>query len=196
MKILGISSNNYHDASAAIVIDGKLIACSSEERFTMQKHDPNYPMHSIEYCLKMAGIESRDLDYVAYHEVPEVKLTRTMSAAFYDFPKSSSIFSTSMKEAMSSSFSIRSKVSDHLGIDPEKIIFTPHHMSHAAHAFFTSPFDTAAVLTVDGVGEWMSGGVFLSHRKSSFAPLLPKHVIPFPHSLADFPFDPNLSLKR
>lgn len=183
MKILGISSNNYHDASAAIVIDGKLIACSSEERFTMQKHDPNFPVHAINFCMKEAGLTPGDLDYVAYHEVPEVKLTRALSASFFDYPRSSKIFGTSMREAINGAFTLRSKVSEQLGLDPAKIIFTPHHMSHAAHSFFTSPFERAAVLTVDGVGEWMSGGIFIGDRNSKDGPLRPMHVIPFPHSL-------------
>lgn len=182
MKILGISSH-YHDASAAIVIDGKVVASSAEERFTLQKHDPSFPQLSIEYCLEQAGIKASDLDLVVYHEDPHSKFTRSMASAFKEFPFSLKTFIKTSKDMMTGGFWIKNDISKYLNISPHQIVFIPHHMSHAAHAFLTSSFEEAAVLTIDAVGEWNTTGLFVAKKNATNFSLEPVEMIPFPHSL-------------
>lgn len=180
MKILGISSN-YHDASAALVIDGKVAAAAAEERFTLQKHDPNFPVHSARYCLEQAGISAEDLDFIAYHEDPNSKFSRTLSSSFAHFPFSLPTFVKSMRDAITGGFWIKNRISTELDVDPRKIVYVPHHCSHAAQAFLLSPFDRAAIMTLDAAGEWMCSGLFTGDRNQSR--IDPVAVVPFPHSL-------------
>ena len=182
MKILGVSSN-YHDASAAIVIDGELVATSAEERFSLIKHDPSFPRLAIEFCLKRAGIKAEELDLVAYHEEPEVKISRALSSAFLRFPRSLGTFVHSMRESISSSLWVRHELTKLLGIDPAKVMTIPHHLSHAAYAFLSSPFPEAAILTVDAVGEWTSTGLFVARNGKNGLEIEPLEVTPFPHSI-------------
>jgi len=180
MKILGLSSN-YHDASAALVVDGKLIAAAAEERFTLQKHDPNFPVLAAEFCLKRAGLSAEELDCIAYHENPNEKFSRTLSSSFARFPFSLPTFLKSMREAITGGFWVRNRISAALDVHPNKIIYVPHHCSHAAHSFLTSPFDEAAIMTLDAAGEWMCSGFFTGHRRQK--KILPVGIVPFPHSL-------------
>jgi carbamoyltransferase len=183
MKILGISSN-YHDASAALVVDGIVIASAAEERFTSQKHDPSFPHAAIEFCLKEASLTSSDLDLIVYHEDPHTKFSRTLTSSFKNFPFSLSTFIKSSKEMLTSGFWIKNDISKKLDIDPSKILYIPHHMSHASHAFFTSPFDEAAILTIDALGEWTSTCLFNATKNSDGdIKIVPIAVISFPHSL-------------
>lgn len=182
MKILGISSN-YHDASAALVVDGKVKASAAEERFTLQKHDPCFPSFSIDYCLEEAGITAADLDLVVYHEDPHSKFTRSLSSAFTNFPFSVSTFIKAAREMITSGFWVKNEISKYLDIDPDKIITIPHHMSHAAHAFLTSPFKEAAIMTVDAVGEWSATCFFKATKKGNSFDIEPVEIFPFPHSL-------------
>ncbi len=182
MKILGVSAN-YHDSSAALVVDGKVVAAAAEERFTLMKHDPGFPTHSIDFCLKSYGITADEVDLIAYHESPEVKFSRSLSSAFVNFPYSLGTFLKTMKEHITGGFWLKNDISKKLNVDPRKIVFTPHHLSHAAHAFLTSPFDEAAVLTLDAVGEWTSTGLFLGNKNGAAKSIEPIGVVPFPHSL-------------
>lgn len=182
MKILGISSN-YHDASASLVIDGVVVASSSEERFTTQKHDPSFPRFSIEYCLKSAQLTSEQIDLVVYHEDPHSKFTRSLSSAFKNFPFSLSTFIKSAKDMMTSGFWIKHEISKFLNIHPSKVIFIPHHMSHAAHAFLSSPFEEASILTIDAVGEWYATCLFKATKSEGVFKIEPIELTPFPHSL-------------
>jgi carbamoyltransferase len=106
MKVLGISSN-YHDASAALVIDGKIAASAAEERFTLQKHDPSFPALAVRFCLDQVGLKADDLDLIAYHEEPEAKFSRTLASSFERFPFSLSTFIKSMREAITSGFWVK-----------------------------------------------------------------------------------------
>lgn len=182
MKILGISSN-YHDASAAIVVDGKVIASSAEERFSLLKHDPSFPRFSIEHCLEQADLTSGEIDFVVYHEDPHSKFTRNISSSFANFPYSLSTFIKSAKEMITSGFWIKNEISKSLNIDSKKIVYMPHHLSHAAHAFLTSPFQEAAIMTIDAVGEWSATCFFHAFKNESGFHIEPVEVIPFPHSL-------------
>ncbi|MBI3548922.1 MAG: carbamoyl transferase [Elusimicrobia bacterium] len=182
MKVLGLSSN-YHDASAALVIDGDIVAAAAEERFTLQKHDPSFPRNAARFCLEQAGLAVDGLDVIAYHEQPEVKFSRTLCSAFAQFPFSLKTFLKSMKEAVTSGLWVRNQISRDLDCDPAKIVYVPHHLSHAAHAFLPSPFEEAAILTVDAVGEWTCTGFFRGGAKDGRAFVDPVDVVPFPHSL-------------
>ena len=182
MKVLGISAN-YHDSSAALVVDGRVVSAAAEERFTLLKHDPGFPTHSIDYCLRAAGIQADEIDLVAYHESPEVKFSRSLSSAFVNFPYSLGTFLKTMKEHLTGGFWLKNDISKKLNVDPRKIVFTPHHLSHAAHAFLTSPYKNAAILTLDAVGEWTSTGLFHGKRDAKGGDIEPIGVVPFPHSL-------------
>ncbi|HEX3054361.1 MAG TPA: carbamoyltransferase [Aggregatilineaceae bacterium] len=153
MDILGISCF-YHDSAAALLRDGELVAASMEERLTRKKHDSGFPSMAIDFCLKRAGIQGPDLDYVVFYEKPMVKIGRILQTALGTFPRSWDFWREAVTAYISEKFWIKSLLQTHLGVPAEKILFCDHHMSHAASAFFASPYDEAAVLTVDGVGEW------------------------------------------
>ncbi len=182
MKILGLSSN-YHDSSAAIIINGEVVASAAEERFTREKHDPSFPGFSINFCLDKAGVAKEDIDFVAYHEDPISKFSRNLSSTLLNWPKSSGTFIHAMKEMITSGFWIRHEIAKKLDIHPNKIIYIPHHLSHAAHTFLTSPFDEAAILTLDAVGEWTSTGIFKGQKKLGLGSIEPLEMVPFPSSL-------------
>ena len=156
MKILGISCH-YHESAAALVVDGKVVAASAEERFSRKKHDAGFPSSAIAFCLAQAGIGAKDLDFVVFYEKPFRKFERnlTMSASF--FPRSLGYFVDSMRNALTEKLWIKSEIAAKLDVDSEKILFVPQHLSHAAASFYPSPFEKAAVLTLDGVGEWTTG---------------------------------------
>ena len=153
MYILGISAF-YHDSAAALIRDGEIIAASMEERFTRKKHDNSYPKYAAQFCLDTAGITSDDLDYVVFYEKPLLKFERILLSTLNTFPKSWDVWREAIVSWMSEKLWVKNVIQNELQISPENIIFCDHHMSHAASAFFTSPFRDAAVLTVDGVGEW------------------------------------------
>jgi len=153
MYILGISCY-YHDAAAALLQDGMLVAAAEEERFTRKKHDYSFPNHAIDFCLRHAGITGRDLDYVVFYEKPLLKFERILMTTLQTFPKSWGVFRESMITWFNEKLWIKSSILAKLDIPDEKLLFVEHHLSHAASAFFCSPFDESAILTIDGVGEW------------------------------------------
>ena len=153
MHILGISCF-YHDAAAALVRDGAVVAAAEEERFSRVKHDPAFPALAIAFCLEHAGITADELDYVVFYEKPLVKFERILTTALRSFPRSWRGFGESMITWFDEKLWVKAFIQKELGVPAEKILFTDHHMAHAASAFFCSPFPSAAVLTVDGVGEW------------------------------------------
>jgi carbamoyltransferase len=153
MYILGISCF-YHDAAAALIKDGELIAAAMEERFSRQKHDSGFPKRAIAFCLRQAGIAAPDLDYVVFYEKPLVKFERILLSTLETFPKSADVWRDAMINWLNDKLWVKSIIQKEVGVRHDKILFCDHHMSHAASAFFASPFREAAVLTVDGVGEW------------------------------------------
>ena len=184
MHILGISAY-YHDAAAALLRDGMLVAAAQEERFSRRKHDAAFPDRAIAFCLKQAGLSAADLDYVVFYEKPLKKFERILSTQVALFPRSYRVFPRAMFTWLSDKLWVRTTISKKLGIPPAKVLFTEHHQSHAAAAFLCSPFEEAAVLVMDGVGEWATTSLYHGRRGSEPA-LDPLAEIVFPHSLGLF----------
>ena len=153
MYILGISCF-YHDAAAALIQDGKLVAAAMEERFSRKKHDNGFPEKAIEFCLKQAGITGADLDYTVFYEKPLVKFERILLTTLSTFPNSSNVWRDAMLNWLKDKLWIKNIIQKEVGARYDRVLFCDHHMSHAASAFFASPFKEAAVMTIDGVGEW------------------------------------------
>lgn len=161
--ILGISAY-FHDSAAALVSDGKLIAFSKEERFTRIKHNSAFPRFAIDFCLKEAGITPDQLEEVVFYEDPSLKFTRILTSLLADFPHSWGTFIKAMKSWLGDKIWIKNEISRELDIHPDKISFVPHHISHISQAFLSSPFEQAAFLTLDGVGEWTTTASGLADR--------------------------------
>ena len=162
MYILGISCW-YHDAAAALLKDGRLIAASEEERFSRVKHDYGFPVNAINFCLRRAGIEAGDLDYVVFYDKPILKFERILSTAIDSVPRSAGVFREAVPLWLKEKLHFRRKVKKVLGIKDDKVLFCRHHLAHAASSFFLSPFKDAAILTVDGVGEWATATLGRGH---------------------------------
>jgi carbamoyltransferase len=150
--ILGISCF-YHDAAAALLTDGEIIAAAQEERFTRKKHDPDFPINAINYCLKEGNITTGDLSHIVFYDKPFVKFERILFSHLANFPWSLPSFVKAIPPWLKEKLWVRDLIIKKLDYEGE-ILFTEHHLSHAASAFFASPFSEAAILTVDGVGEW------------------------------------------
>ncbi|MDC3016776.1 carbamoyltransferase [Candidatus Pelagibacter sp.] len=183
-SILGISAF-YHDSAACILIDGKIIAAAQEERFTRKKHDSSYPHNAIEFVLNFADLKLSDVDQIVFFEKPFLKFERLLETYVAFAPKGFTSFTRAMplwiKEKLFQKNLLFTKLKEH---DPnyksdKNIFFSDHHLSHAASAFFPSPFDEAAVLTADGVGEWATTTVAIGKKNN----LEIKKEIHFPHSL-------------
>jgi carbamoyltransferase len=182
MKILGVSAH-YHDAAAALVIDGVPVAAVQEERISRRKNDAAFPLSAIEWCLEHAGIEPGDLDAVVFYERPMLKFERILTCALRAFPRSWRSFPHAMKNSLSEKLWVRGIIASHLGVDRKKILFTEHHRSHAAAAFLTAPVRDAAILTADGVGEWAALTVGQGRRGPDRTAITLSREIRFPHSL-------------
>src|SRR5881398_2081584 len=178
MHILGISCY-FHDSAAAVLSDGVLVAAAEEERFTRKKHDYEFPQHAIDFSLRAGGLAAGDLDYVALFEKPFVKLERLLLSTMQTFPRSHKLFREAMITWLGDKLWVKHLIQKRLGIPASKVLFSEHHLSHAASAFFSSPFEEAAILTVDGVGEWTTASMGLG--KGTDVRLL--REIRFPHSL-------------
>ncbi len=178
MNILGVSCY-YHDAAAALLQNGQLVAAAEEERFSRIKHDFGFPVHAIKFCMETGQIRSEDLDYVVFFEKPFRKLDRILASVLQTYPQSWKVFRESMISWIIDKMWVASTLQSELGIDRSKVLFSEHHLSHAASAFLCSPFDEAAILTVDGVGDWVTAtcgvGKGSEIRRT-------KHI-EFPHSL-------------
>src|SRR5437764_10912414 len=177
VNILGLSAF-YHDSAACLVRDGKIIAAAQEERFTRKKHDASFPKNAVEYCLAEGGIKVSDLDLVAFYEKPFLKFDRILHSYLAYAPSGLKSFLMAIPLWIRERIWMKDLVRRELGCDC-KIIFPEHHESHAASAFFPSPFPEAAFLTIDGVGEWTttSYGIGRGNRTEILGEL---H---FPHSL-------------
>lgn len=177
MVILGISCF-YHDAAAAIVRDGILTAAAQEERFTREKHDQGFPIHAIEYCLREAKVSIKDVDYVAFYDKPLLKFERILTTYLATFPRSLPSFLKAMPVWLKEKLWIPQTIKEKLGYNGP-ILFAEHHVSHAASAFLISPFKEAALLTIDGVGEWETATVGVGEGRS----IRILKSLHFPHSL-------------
>src|SRR5258708_3898531 len=181
MKILGISCY-YHDAAVALVIDGKIIAAAAEERFSRKKHDSRFPQLAINYCLKKGNLAGKDLDYVVFYEKPFLKFERINLTFLATTPFARALFVDAYKIWLTKKLWVKSEIVGKLKINSEKILFTDHHISHAASAFFTSGFKSAALLTCDGVGEWTTTAWGVGGENE----INLQKEIRFPHSLGLF----------
>src|SRR5688572_9254091 len=177
MYILGISAY-YHDSAACLVRDGRVVAAAQEERFTRKKHDHRYPARAVEFCLKRAGITPAELEYVAFYDKPLLKFERLLETYIDYAPRGLRSFLMAMPLWLREKLWIREQVSKEAGFGG-KVLFTEHHESHAASAFFPSPFQSAAVLTMDGVGEWATSSY--GYGRGNELHLLKE--LHFPHSL-------------
>ncbi len=184
MRILGISAF-YHDSAAALVQDGAIVAAAQEERFTRKKHDSGYPHHAIAYCLKEAGIGLGEVDHVAFYDKPFLKFERLLETYLAFAPRGFSSFRMSIPVWLREKLFLKDLLQKKLKEQApdfdwnQKLLFSEHHLSHAASAFFPSPFDEAAVLTMDGVGEWATTSLAIG-RGNRLEVIKEIH---FPHSL-------------
>ncbi len=178
-RILGLSAF-YHDSAAALVIDGEIVAAAQEERFTRIKHDHNFPTHAVDFCLREAGLAPEDLDYVVFYDKPLLKFDRLLETYLAYAPGGLRSFMMAMPLWLKTKLHLPREIRRALGGRyRRRIAFTGHHESHAASAFFPSPFDEAAILTMDGVGEWDTASI--GHGRHNKIELL--KTLTFPHSL-------------
>lgn len=183
MRVLGISAF-YHDSAASLVVDGRIVAAVQEERFTRKKHDATFPRHAINYCLAESGVDLSEVDYVAFYDKPFLKFERLVETYLAFAPKGFNSFRKAMPVWLREKLFQKDLLGKELkkvdaGFDSGRLVFTEHHLSHAASAYFPSPFDDAAVLTMDGVGEWTTTSLALGKGKE----LAIQREIHFPHSL-------------
>ncbi len=182
MNILGLSFF-YHDSAAALLQDGVMVAAAEEERFSRKKHDNGFPKGAIAYCLEAGGIKVDDIDYITFYEKPFQKFDRILRTYITTFPWSARSFLRALPLWLRERLWIRNKIMDDIGLSPSntktKILYSEHHLSHAASAYLCSPFDEAAVLTLDGVGEWTTTGI--GYGKDNKVRL--DKEIRFPHSI-------------
>ena len=184
ISILGISAF-YHDSAAAIIVDGKILAAAQEERFTRKKHDSNYPYNAVEFVLKFSKLNLSDVDHIVFYEKPFLKFERLLETYVAFAPRGFKQFTKSMPTWLREKLFQKNmlmkllKEHDQNFVDEKKIYFSEHHLSHAASAFFPSPFKDAVVLTADGVGEWATTTVAIGKDQD----LSIKKEIHFPHSL-------------
>ncbi|MEW5895967.1 MAG: carbamoyltransferase [Candidatus Omnitrophota bacterium] len=175
--ILGISAF-YHDSAAALIKDGDILAAAQEERFTRKKHDHGFPSHAVNFCLKEAGITAKDVDHVIFYDKPFIKFERLLETYLMTAPRGLRSFLKSMPLWLKEKLFLRDTIAKELGFDGE-ILFADHHESHAASAFYPSPFQSAAILTLDGVGEWST----LTYGVGNGNKIKLLKEIKFPHSL-------------
>src|SRR3989339_1202287 len=163
MNILGISAF-YHDSAACLVRDGNIIAAAQEERFTRKKHDPRFPINAINYCLQEAGINVNQLNYVVYYDKPFLIFERLLLSYLTVAPKGIRSWLEAIQIWLGKKLRVEKTVQKELGYKGD-VLFTEHHEAHAASAFYPSPFDEAAILTIDGVGEWATATYGLGKGK-------------------------------
>jgi carbamoyltransferase len=185
MNIIGISAY-YHDSAACLVVGGEIVAAAQEERFTRRKHDSAFPTHAIAYCLSQASLTSKDIDYVVFYDKPFLKFERLLETYLAFAPRGFKSFVTSLPVWLKDKLFQKTMISKALAADlggdidwESKLLFSEHHLSHAASAFFPSPFEEAAVLTMDGVGEWTTTSLAIGSGNK----LSVHKEIQFPHSL-------------
>lgn len=184
MRILGISAY-YHDSAASLVVDGRIVAAAQEERFTRKKHDADFPHHAVAYCLTEAGLKPADLDFVAFYDKPFLKFERLLETYVSFAPRGFTSFSAALPVWLKEKLFQKALIVRELKtLNPDvdwrsRLLFSEHHLSHAASAFYPSPFEEAAVLTMDGVGEWTTTSLAIGQGRD----LKVTKEIHFPHSL-------------
>jgi carbamoyltransferase len=176
--VLGVSCD-YHDAAAALVIDGRIVAAVQEERFSRIRFDSSLPTHAMQWCLRFGGITAADLDRVVFYENPYAHQTRVMSWSLKTWPRGLRMFPRAMRSQLSSKLWVLDRIASSLGIDRTRVTHVAHHRSHAASAFYCSPFSKAGVLTLDGVGDSETTSLSIGHGDS----LKQAWSQDFPHSI-------------
>jgi carbamoyltransferase len=177
MNILGISAF-YHDSAACLVVDGNIVAAAQEERFTRKKHDPDFPKNAAAYCLKSQGLTIKDVDFVAFYDKPLLKFERLLETYLATAPQGFTSYARAMPLWLKHKLWIPDTIKSELGYEGE-VLFTEHHQSHAGSAFYPSPFQEAAILTIDGVGEWTTNSLGVG-KGNKFSII---REIKFPHSM-------------
>ena len=177
-NILGISAF-YHDSAAALIRDGEIIAAAQEERFSREKHDSSFPSRAIQSCLEQGGITVGELDYIGFYEKPLVKFDRLLETCLQFAPRGFRSFRKALPLWLGKKLHLPREMDRELGLKKHRYVFCEHHESHAASAFFPSPFEEAAILTMDGVGEWATAT--LGHGRGNKVSV--RREIRFPHSL-------------
>jgi carbamoyltransferase len=180
MRILGLSAY-YHDSAAALVEDGVVVAAAQEERFTRIRHDPAFPQQALAYCLAHAGVGLDAVDWVTFYDKPFLKFERLLETYLAFAPRGFASFAAGLPVWIKEKLFLKRELLKALGghFPEDRLLFSEHHLSHAASAFFPSPFDAAAVLTMDGVGEWTTTSLSIGRGRT----LQVIKEIPFPHSL-------------
>ena len=177
--ILGLSAF-YHDSAAALMVDGQVIAAAQEERFTRKKHDPDFPANAIQYCLQESGLTEADIDYVGFYDKPFMKFERLLETYLSYAPVGFRSFTKAMPLWLKQKLHLPREIRRGLkGQYKKRIVFTEHHESHAASAFFPSPFEEAAIVTLDGVGEWATASIGVGTGNQ----IRLTHELHFPHSI-------------
>lgn len=179
--VLGISGL-YHDAAAVLLKDGCIVAAAQEERFSRLKHDAALPVRAARYCLETAGVQAADVDWLVFYEKPLRKFERILSTAVATFPRSWRSFPRQMHAWLGDRLWLRTSLTSAFGVAPDRLLFCEHHLSHAASAFYCSPHENAAVLCVDGVGEWATTSLW----RGSGSALEPVSEVRWPHSIGLF----------
>jgi carbamoyltransferase len=178
LRVLGLSAY-YHDSAACLVVDGRIVAAAQEERFTRKKHDAAFPSHAVAYCLHEAGLTIRDIDHVGFYEKPLVKFGRLFESYLAVAPRGLQSYLLALPQWLTSKLWLSDGIRRELGRDDLEVLFGDHHESHAASAFYPSPYEEAAILTMDGVGEWATSSIGVG-RGSSIEMLEQQR---FPHSV-------------
>jgi carbamoyltransferase len=184
MKILGISAF-YHDSAAALIDNGEIVAAAQEERFTRKKHDPGFPSQAVKFCLEYSGLTLNELDAIVFYDKPLLKFERLLETYYAFAPKGIKSFLTAMPVWIKEKMFLKRLINEELvklGYDkkkPVKLLFPEHHLSHAASAYYPSPFEKSAILTIDGVGEWATASICLGEGKD----ITNLKELRFPHSL-------------
>jgi len=166
VNIIGISAF-YHDSAAALVCDGEIIAAAQEERFTRKKHDASFPSNAIRYCLEFSGLELDEIDTIVFYDKPFLKFERLLETYYNFIPSGIASFVTSMPVWAKEKLFLKSLIKKELNKlgsfnnAKQKLLFPEHHLSHAASAFYTSSFEQAVIVTIDGVGEWSTASISL-----------------------------------
>jgi carbamoyltransferase len=184
MNVLGLSAY-YHDSAAALVVDGRIVAAAQEERFSRKKHDARFPENAVRYCLTEGGLGLQGIDQIVFYDKPFLKFERLLETYVAFAPKGFGQFVNAMPVWLKEKLFQRTELAQHLKvIDPSfdstgKLLFSEHHLSHAASAFYPSPFESALILTMDGVGEWATTSVMKGEGNT----ITPLKEIQFPHSV-------------
>ena len=184
MNILGISAF-YHDSAASIIVDGEIVAAAQEERFTRKKHDEGFPVLAIQFCLRQSGLTLDQLDAVVFYDKPLLKFERLLETYYAFAPKGFKSFLMAIPVWLKDKMFLKKLIRDELKkVEPYvkkklKLLFPEHHLSHTASAFYPSPFEESAVLTIDGVGEWATASICYGNGKE----IKILKELRFPHSL-------------